>query len=158
MRMAEENTNAKDILIALYNRNEQYHDSKDKAMWLAASVYLGFTVGLMVWLLENECLWKGRKVFFTIFLSIVFLLVGAFIFFQNLEKCRSVRKAELFDCLIKELGKRKRKELTYKDLVRLAGKPSLPRGSFCKRGLFGLIILIILVLFFFAQIYLLYLH
>ena len=66
--MAEENTNAKDILIALYNRNEQYHDSKDKAMWLAASVYLGFTVGLMVWFLENNRFWEDRKVLFSIFL------------------------------------------------------------------------------------------
>ncbi len=158
--MGEENTNVKDILIALYTQNEQYHDSKEKAIWLAASVYLGFSVAVMVWLLDNKSIWLGgkgvQKCILIFFFTLLFIPTSVFIERQNWEKCKSVRKTDLFNHLIKMLGRRKNKELAYKDLVRLTDPGKLPYWyNLFHRGWPGAIILFVVVLFYVWQIVLL---
>lgn len=138
----------KNLLIAIYSQNEQYHDAKDNVIWVLGTVYLGFALATFAWLFTNESLWTEHRGWVVLLLVFVFLPAYFLIGWQNRLKCRSLKKAALFHDLIKKLGKPQR-ELTYTDLERLEspGKVRIWEALRFKNGPGALVLYNILLLF-----------
>ncbi len=74
------------LLRTLYERNEHYHNIKERVVWFAGVVYLTFSVALLAWYLDPEnrnvlCSIPGlEKWHVAVFLSAIFVLVATFIF------------------------------------------------------------------------------
>jgi len=50
----------KDLFAALYRLNEEYHGSKERATWVAATLYFGFAVGAIAWLIDGPDRWRSH--------------------------------------------------------------------------------------------------
>lgn len=79
-----------DLLKALFVRNEQYHDVKERVVWLAGVIYLTFSAALVGWYLRSDvCIpYEYRKPILYA-LSAIFVLTVTFIIRQTREKVHS---------------------------------------------------------------------
>ncbi len=148
--MAEEDPKVKDILIALYTQNEQYHNIKERVVWLAGIVYLTFSVFVLRWIPHHKDIWaEGNllpKLTMT-FLTLLFIVTVVFIIRQTWEKSVSVMKTNKFLDLIGELDQETEK-ITYRILINRPRKE--PR--FFREGWSGVLILAIVLIFYSAQV------
>jgi hypothetical protein len=79
-----------DLLKALFVRNEQYHDVKERVVWLAGVIYLTFSAALIGWYLKSDvCIPCQLKKPVLFALSAIFVLTVAFIIRQIREKVHS---------------------------------------------------------------------
>ena len=146
-----------DLLKTLYELNERYHDVKERVVWLAGVVYLTFSVALIAWYLDPEnrnVLWSMPglgKWHVAVFLSVIFVLVAAFIFRQTKHKVVSAAKTGQFNDLISELYSHR----TYADLMNANtynfNKKRKPVCDFVCMGWSGHLIFGIVYSFFLAQ-------
>ena len=86
----------KDILMQQIELNEKYHDTKEKMAWTAATLYLGFSVAAINWILTVYGPVKGEWREFALLLFAiwtVFLAGLMFVRFQFLMRWNSVRKS-----------------------------------------------------------------
>ena len=79
-----------DLLKCLLERNEQYHDVKERVVWLAGVIYLTFSAALVGWYLKVgvsiPCELKNPVLYA---LSAIYILTVAFIIRQTREKAHS---------------------------------------------------------------------
>ena len=79
-----------DLLKSLFERNERYHEVKERVVWLAGVIYLTFSAALIGWYLKSgvsiPCDLKKPVLFG---LSAIFVLTVAFIVRQTREKVHS---------------------------------------------------------------------
>ena len=146
----------KELFVKLYALNDDYHNNKERMIWLATTVYLGFALAVLGWLASHKSEWQYDKWPFIAFLSMVFLESFCFIFDQNWNKCRSVKIADQLNSLIGQFDSQD--GLKYEDLEQATRySPETPckekRRDFCVNGKPGIIILFAITTFFAAQIY-----
>ena len=104
------------IISTLYHENEQYHNVKDKMVWLVVTGYLAFWAGYMKWILTYQfptTAWNKYKVYLAGFLVLITIFAAYFAAFQNWRKVVSVHKTEIYDAAILRLDT----GLTYKKLL-----------------------------------------
>lgn len=147
----------KELLKSLYERNDQYHDTKEHVMWLAATLYFWFSLAVLAWISKNKCIWESRKLLFILFLSIAFLLVVVFVWFQNWKKCESLVKNDKLLTLMAKLDNKK--PPNYQALAETMhiekGEVKIVcegKAKIIREGLPGVIVLFAVILFFAAQI------
>ena len=112
VRESRMDSSYKDILIALYQQNETYHDVKEKVIWLAGTVYYAFSFFVIKALLDipndrfvdKSLCWPAA-----IFLVAIFVLVIWFLRFHNRAKLKSVHEFDNLRSIIKQHGAEYRK-------------------------------------------------
>ena len=141
--------NYKDLLILLYEQNEKYHDTKEKVIWLAGTVYFGFAVLVLRWVLDLPSEWflgtgigSPRGATLT-FLSVVFGFVFWYLWFQHRAKIDTLSIFERYVELIR------RTSIDYDELM---GGPSPKRSFLRHRKVPGAIVMIVALLFYAAQL------
>jgi predicted Co/Zn/Cd cation transporter (cation efflux family) len=110
-----------ELLKSLYERNEAYHDVKERVVWLAGTIYLTFSALLIAWYLRlpsknvlSRFLTSFVKPWHIIAsLSAIFVLTGAFIIRQTVEKARSAVITEQYMKVVADVSNK-----SYKDLKR----------------------------------------
>jgi hypothetical protein len=148
-----------ELLKALYERNVDYHNVKERVVWLAGVVYLTFSAALMAWYFQNRdtitfsCL---EKYFTAAFLSVVFLLTATFILRQTWHKVRSTVKTEQFFKLIRKLPNRRTHVALMNANEYNFDKKREPVCDFVCMGWSGHLILGVVYSFFLAQLIALY--
>ena len=158
--MAKDECKVEDMLMTLRERNEQYHDIKERVVWLAGTVYFGFSLLVLKALLvpEQKDTIESLKPFATNFLVLIFALTFIFIVRQIWERCKTVVKSGKFNTLIRHLGNsRYRSYRKMMDLTRYSETKFLKKVCqfFCM-GWSGVLVLLVVVVLFVAQLFLLY--
>ena len=80
----------KDLFAALYRLNEEYHSSKERATWVAATLYFGFAVGAIAWLLDGPDRWRSHAGLVLAALVALCAVTTVFLVLQNWNRVRSV--------------------------------------------------------------------
>lgn len=153
--MAEKDTNVKDILIAPYNLNEQYHNTKERVVWLAGVVYFTFSVFVMRWIPGNTCIWARDEwltIATTIFLTLLFLVTSIFICGQTWHKCKATIMTDKLNDLIWKLD-----DINFRNYETLIRETKYQKGdaNFFREGWSGVLILVAVLVFYVAQLFLL---
>lgn len=86
----------KDIIKIEYELNEKYHDTKERVIWIAYTLYYAYTIGLSKYLLEVKKNYINNKIGYLIFFFdiIIFVLSTVFLYMQCKRKYVSVLKTE----------------------------------------------------------------
>ncbi len=156
--MAEEDPNVKDILIALYTQNEQYHNIKERVVWLAGIVYFTFSVFVLRWIPHHEDIWAEGKCLSTLtmaFLTLLFIVTIVFIIRQTKEKIGTVVITKNLRCLISDLDKKSTEP--YKTLIKqTCPKEAKKKALFFREGWSGVLVLAAVLIFYSTQVVFLY--
>ena len=80
----------KDLFADLFRLNEEYHNSKEQATWVAATLYLAFSVGAIAWLLEDTERWQDYPAIVSVVVAVLCALTTVFLVLQNWNRVRSV--------------------------------------------------------------------
>ncbi len=59
--MDKDETNVEEMLRTLYVQNEQYHDTKERVVWLAGVIYFTFSVFVILWLPDHKDIWANEE-------------------------------------------------------------------------------------------------
>ena len=139
-----------DMLRTLYDENDRYHGSKETLFWWTANFYLLFSGGVIAWLLtQNEWHEYPWQVF--AFLLAIAVLVHFFLYWQNWHKAMSAWRGEHFRELIGSLDS---ETLTYAAIAKLYKiQPDRKVRFFFSRGAPGFWVMLLTVVFFFAQVW-----
>ena len=148
--------NPTDVYLAIFSRNEQYHDHKEQMVWVGTSVYLSFSAVAIGWLvgspngLQNQC-----GVLLPV-LGTLYLLAATFVWTQNIYKSQSAVISEQLRAL---LGRMDDGDLKCAQIQRAAEYPrSRPLCSrlrdYAERGRTGLLCLLATTVGFAFQVYL----
>jgi hypothetical protein len=145
--------NAVELILKLYETNYDYQNKKEEKVWLASSVYLSFSVAVMVWLLSiagTDTPISFGKVPFMILMACLSGAAIVFVYDQNWNKAWSVRREyRLIDRL-------KRLDFKEKPTYRRTVNAAYPRTRLrfwlkChiswKHGRSGIFILIAMLIF-----------
>lgn len=147
-----------ELLRTLYELNEQYHNTKERIVWLAGVIYFTFSIVVLTWiskLPKYEFIWINREcliILTMVFLTSIFCITSIFIICQTWHKCRSAIQTNNFHALIKHLDdKRNRNYRALIEVTRYKGG-----ANFFREGWSGVLILAAVLIFYFAQVALLY--
>lgn len=88
-----------------YRLNDEYHNRKEHAIWLVATLYLGFAGSSVSWLLLNRPSWSPWRPYIIGFSFLLLLFVLLYLYYQNWNRARSVRITEQMDELLESLLK-----------------------------------------------------
>ncbi len=153
-----------EIWMKLYERNEQYHDTKAKSVWLGGTVYVSFSLAVIKLITDNmdkvneaRYLIRGGLI---AAISLVFLSVFWFVFHQIRSKSESAKKTGEFHKLLSKPS------FTYEEMMKCTKFPGdKPEGRKERRdrrqerrkvlklaGLPGFIILIPMTVIFVIQL------
>ena len=106
-KMTEESDDKKiDVFLKMYERNEQYHDVKEKTIWLGGTVYATFSVVAIKLIADYKHKIEtipGLATWLKWSLAAIGLSAGLFVLFQYLHKCESAVKTEKFLDLVPRL-------------------------------------------------------
>jgi hypothetical protein len=152
----KEPSKVEDMLKTLYERNEHYHDVKERVVWLAGLFYLTFSAALITWFLEHKELIVENQLplrQIAIFLVIVFLITATFIFRQTSHKVTSAVKTGQFNQLIRNLDDSGRRN--YRALMN-ANDYTFNFCNFMNMGWSGHLVFGATYIFFLAQMVVLY--
>ena len=80
----------KEVFLKLYELNQKYHDTKEKRAWIAVSFYDLFSAAIFSFssINDNSC---PACAVIAIFLTVIFVCVAIFIWFQYRQKRVSVK-------------------------------------------------------------------
>jgi hypothetical protein len=143
-----------ELLKTLFEQNEQYHNFKERVVWLAGTIYLTFSALLIAWYVNSDNIslrCSSQKHFVTAFLTLIFALTVTFILRQTREKVRSTM---ITDQHLKRIGSLRHRRC-YADL-RSAYDQKCGFLDFIERGWSGLLILGVVCGFYAAQLIVLY--
>ena len=87
-----------------YRLNDDYHNRKEEAIWLASTIYLGFVVSSVLWLLGDSAKWLPLKPYVLAFAVLLLVFALTFLTHQNWNRARSVRITEQMDDLVERLA------------------------------------------------------
>lgn len=134
------------MLRTLYELNEKYHDTKEHVVWLAATIYLAFSLLVIQTKSVLPSEWAGL-----ILLFLVFLLTFLFIVGQTWMKCISAIRTGKFLKLVAGLDGGR---ATHKTLVDETDPNRFAEGDvkFFREGWSGFLILVVISVFWVAQI------
>lgn len=139
----------KELLKMLYETNERHHDSKERLVWLASTLYFSFVVYTFVQAppVFKSITPENRLVLMASFISVCGFALF-FVVMQNWWKCLSVEKTGKLNKLIKEMTN----QLTYHDLIEMVAhvKEKKFRKTVChfwRDGKSGVIILFAMIVF-----------
>ncbi len=153
--MAETDPKMKDILIALYTQNEQYHNIKERVVWLAGIVYFTFSVFVLRWIPDHKNIWAERQLLTLVtmtFLTLLFIVTFVFIIRQTKEKAGAAVRTDNFFDLFGELDAEVN-EPSYRTLIeRTDPQEAKEKARFFLQGWSGVLILAAVLIFYFAQV------
>ena len=150
--------NYQELLLAMYVQNEKYHDTKERVLWLAGTIYYGFSVLILRWLLDAPNDWFGDNPLLVgdcvvpiqgimaVFLSLVFVLVLWYLWFQHKAKLGTIDTFNRLGTLIRELGN------DFDNLMGFPPKKNKDVPFFRRKEVPGRIVIFVAALFFFAQL------
>ena len=104
------------IISTLYQVNEQYHNVKEKMVWLVVTGYLAFWAGYMKWILADHWsknAWDQYACYLIIFLAFITIFAAYFAAYQNFMKAKTARAAKKYHDAIRKLDT----ELSYNNLI-----------------------------------------
>ncbi len=141
-----------EMLGTLYERNEQYRDTKERVVWLAGVIYFTFSLFVLRWIPEYKKVWAQNEwliMVTTTFLTLLFFITFRFIRRQTWEKCKSVKRTDNFHDLIKKLD-----DANYRTHEALINQTKYRKGqaNFFRDGWSGVLILAGVLIFYAAQI------
>ncbi len=156
--MAKDECKVGDMLRTLYERNEQYHDIKERVVWLAGVVYFTFSVFVLRWIPDHKDIWaKGKllPILTMVFLTLMFIVTIVFIICQTKEKAGTVKITKKLRCLIGDLDKESTEP--YKTLIKQTNPEKAKKEAhFFREGWSGVLILSTVLIFYGAQVVILY--
>lgn len=137
-----------------YQKNQDYHDAKERMLWLAGTVYFSFSIVIVGWiLLPGHTITDVQKGWFTGFVSALGLAVFFFAYIQNWWKCQAAH----VDVLMTDwLSQKANSKSSLKDVCEVKKYPHTTfREMVCysfRYGKPGIVILFALLIFAAAQI------
>ena len=152
-----------EILLKLYEMNENYHSVKEKSIWLACAIYLTVSAAVIKWIVDSKADWlkmiwiplsKGSPALYIVILvAVLYLTIFLYIVFQNKKKCESVVKTGNFNKLIKSLDIGDK--VTYEDIIEKTRYSETKLSSikcFFILGYPAVLILLLITVIFVAQL------
>ena len=156
--MAKDECKVGDMLRTLYERNEQYHDIKERVVWLAGVGYFTFSVFVLRWIPHHKDIWAKRNllpILTMVFLTLLFIVISIFIIRQTKEKAGTVIITKKLRCLIGKLDKEVNEP--YKTLIKKTDpKEAKKKARFFCEGWSGVLVLATVLIFYSAQVVILY--
>lgn len=91
-----------DFIRTEYELNEKYHDTKERVIWIAYTLYYAYSIGLSKYLLELKKNNINNKFGYLIFVFdiVIFVLSTIFLYMQSKRKYISVLKTEVIRKII----------------------------------------------------------
>ncbi len=141
----------KDVILKHIELNEKYHDIKERMAWVASSIYMGFSVLLIRWLLETKHVFDPKWPIM-VGLTIVYMCVFCFVLFQFEHRWMSAYKSiELKNVLRISNG---RSVYAFPDM--LADEVNKEENKKCNKRNYLFIIFLTLVFPLYFAVYLIY--
>lgn len=138
-----------------YQKNQDYHGSKERMLWLAGTVYFSFSIAIVGWILQpTNTTDFVQKCWLTGFVSALGLAALAFAWIQNWWKCQAAH----IDILMTDwLSKKANGKSTLSDVCEAEQYPPdatlrQKAGQLAKYGKPGIAVLVALLLFAAAQV------
>ncbi len=156
--MDKDETNVEEMLRTLYVQNEQYHDTKERGVWLAGVVYFAFSLFVLPKIPDSVKMWetveppliKLTTVFLTLLFGITFEFISRQTYHRNLAAVASTNFRELIKKLDKE-------QLSYNRLESQTNFKKAREGmNFFRQGWPGVLVLAGCLVFYATQMLLLY--
>lgn len=148
---------SEDLWMKLYERNEQYHDAKEKTIWLGGTVYATFSLAVIKLVTDYKCqieMIQDLKCRLKWALGLFGFCIGWFVLYQIRAKCESAVKTGKYHKLLPVL-----RQASYEKIIKdTQFPPEERRGRFTKRlkalwqnGLPGFLIFIPMIILFIIQ-------
>ncbi len=90
----------KDVILKHIELNDKYHDMKERMAWVAISIYMGFSVLLIRWLIETKCVFDPTWPII-VGLTIIYICVFCFIMLQFEHRWMSVDKSTALENVLR---------------------------------------------------------
>ncbi len=158
--MANNERKVEEMLRTLYEQNEQYHNTKERVVWLSGVIYFIFSSAVLAWIPNSEnTVVQGQKPIITIFLILIFVLASVFILRQTGEKTISSTRNTKFLALIEHFDDSNyRNYKALKDTASFKARFGQRFYDFVTQGWSGHLVFGAAYTFFLAQLILLYEH
>ncbi len=96
----------KDTILKHIELNESYHNTKERMAWVASTLYFGFSVLLIKWLLSGKAVLNQNIPVVVVGLTIIYICALCFVLFQFEHRWDSVYKTKaLLNVLRKSDGR-----------------------------------------------------
>jgi hypothetical protein len=150
-------------ILEFYKVYDNYHNIKEQNVWLIASVYTSFSIGVIVWILKEKCIVDNCKCYLVLFITLIFIFAQLYAGSQNWYKAKSVIITNNLNSLIKELDIVKDVFSFSKiiDAINPKRKKCIWKNStdgysvvceYCRNGKAGIIAQSAMLMFFLAQL------
>jgi hypothetical protein len=147
----------KEMFMEMYKLYDKYHNQKEQMIWLASTVYLGFSVAVIDWLFKNQHHWKsGPILLMCVGLGMVCACATMFVVAQNRYKVGAVHVTNKLNALLPKFDAPNGGP-TSEDLRQAINAPNLlcpsqKRRAFFQEGFTGAICVILMGMLGIAQV------